>query len=79
MTNRTLFARAGKKHYAFPSEHGAWIWWIGPMAAAFAAMSLDTMEGVLHPAVGVRPAAIGIRQLVMSTLFVAMLVTGYLL
>ena len=54
-----------------------WVPWLVPVA--FAAMLLDTLEGILRPAVGMRPTAIGIRQLVMSILFFGILVAGYLL
>lgn len=34
---RALSSRIFRKHYAFPTEHGAWIWWIGPFFLGFAA------------------------------------------
>jgi hypothetical protein len=38
MTDRNLLSsRLFRKHYALPSEHGAWIWWIGPLFLGFAA------------------------------------------
>lgn len=30
-----------RKHYALPSEHGAWIWWIGPLLLGTAAAGKD--------------------------------------
>lgn len=49
------------------------------VVVAFALMLLDALDGVLRPAVGVKPTRIGLRQLAMSSLFVALSVTGFLL
>lgn len=48
------------------------------VVASFGLMFLDAVEGILRPAVGVRPARIGIRQLVMSSTFTLLCVLGYL-
>jgi hypothetical protein len=46
--------------------------------AAFALMLADALEGVAHPPVGVRPAAIGLRQLGASAAFAALMIAAYL-
>ena len=45
---------------------------------AFGLMMLDALEGVAHPPVGARPAAIGLRQLGASLAFVAVMLAAYL-
>ena len=45
---------------------------------AFGVTFLDALEGVLRPAVGTRPRRIGVRQLVISSAFVVMMVLAYL-
>ncbi len=45
---------------------------------AFALMLVDALEGVAHPPVGARPAAIGLRQLGSSALFVVVMIAAYL-
>jgi hypothetical protein len=45
---------------------------------AFGLMLLDALEGILQPAIGTRPTRIGIRQLIMSGLFVILTVAGFL-
>lgn len=47
------------------------------VAAAFALMLLDCLEGVLRPAIGVRPPRIGIRQGLMSAAFIAISAIGF--
>lgn len=48
MTDRNfLSSRLFRRHYALPSEHGAWIWWIGPFFLGFAA------GGSFNPALGI--------------------------
>jgi len=42
---------------------------IAGLLAAFAVQPLKALWGALHPAVGVRPKAIGFRQLAVSVLF----------
>lgn len=44
---------------------------------AFTLMLLDCLDGVLRPAIGLRPAAIGIRQGVMSASFIALAAIGF--
>ena len=40
--------RFWRKHYALPAEHGAWIWWIGPLLiGAAAGGSPDELLGLL--------------------------------
>jgi hypothetical protein len=46
-------------------------------ALAFGLMLLDALEGVVRPAVGARPAAIGIRQLLASSVFVILMAISY--
>jgi hypothetical protein len=46
---------------------------------AFALMLVDALDGILRPAVGVKPTIIGIRQLIMSILFVALSLSGFLI
>jgi hypothetical protein len=50
--------------------------WAVPVA--FALMLADALEGVSHPPVGARPARIGVRQLAASSLFVVIVLLGYL-
>ncbi len=40
------------------------------MVAAFGLMLADSLEGILRPAIGVKPSMIGLRQLVSSSIFV---------
>ena len=47
--------------------------------AAFAVTFLDAVDTVRRPTPGARPAEIGIRQLVVTTVFVAVMVLAYLL
>jgi hypothetical protein len=37
MADRTDLRRVLRRHYALPSEHGSWIWWIGPFFIGAAA------------------------------------------
>ena len=37
MPVRSEFRRVFRKHYALPTEHGSWIWWIGPFVIGAAA------------------------------------------
>jgi hypothetical protein len=48
------------------------------VSLAFGLMLFDALEGVAHPPVGARPAAIGLRQLGASAIFVAVMVAAYL-
>jgi len=45
--------------------------------AAFLLVLLNALDGVLRPAIGVRPARIGLRQLTASVLFFALVMLGY--
>ena len=45
---------------------------------AFAVTFLDSLDGVFRPAVGARPRRIGVRQLLISSAFVAVMVLAYL-
>lgn len=45
---------------------------------AFGITFLDALEGVLRPAVGARPRRIGVRQLLISSAFVVVMVLAYL-
>jgi hypothetical protein len=45
---------------------------------AFALMLVDALEGVARPPIGARPAAIGLRQLAASIVFVAVMLAAYL-
>jgi hypothetical protein len=49
------------------------------LVVAFGLMLLDAVEGILRPAAGVKPTRIGIRQLIMSSLFVVLSVTAFLI
>jgi hypothetical protein len=45
-TRQTGIRRFWRKHYAIPPEHGAWVWWIGPLligAAAGSAIRVDLL------------------------------------
>ncbi len=54
--------------------------WVPPLVpVAFAVTLLDALEGVLRPAVGAPPRRIGVRQLIISSLFVLVMVLAYLL
>lgn len=46
---------------------------------AFGLTLFDALDGILRPAVGVKPARIGVRQLIVSSLFVAISFTGFIL
>jgi hypothetical protein len=50
--------------------------WAVPIA--FGLMLADALEGVARPPVGARPSRIGLRQLGASTLFVVIVVLGYI-
>jgi hypothetical protein len=39
--HRTGWTSVLRKHYALPSEHGSWIWWIGPLVIGAAAGGED--------------------------------------
>jgi hypothetical protein len=41
-----------RKHYALPSEHGAWIWWVGPLMIGVAA------TGQIQPELGLLGIAV---------------------
>jgi len=64
-----LDRRLWRRHYFIPTEHGAWIWWIGPFLIGTAAggkVSVDVL--VLILAVGAafflrQPAAIAVKAL----------------
>jgi hypothetical protein len=78
--------RAGSRVLAYHAVNllaGAALWVTGYVpwlvAMAFGILLVDAVEGVAHPPVGARPARIGIRQLVMSLLFVLLAVLGYAL
>jgi len=45
---------------------------------AFFLMLLDVLEGILHPPIGAKPTAIGLRQLGSSTLFIIIVAFAYL-
>lgn len=49
------------------------------MLIAFGFMLVDALDGILRPEVGVKPARIGVRQLLMSSLFVLLSAVGFLL
>jgi len=45
--SRFLWREWGRKQYFLPSEHGSWIWWIGPFAIGLAAGRRFTPDVVL--------------------------------
>jgi hypothetical protein len=49
----------------------------GGVTLAFGLMLVDAVESVARPRIGVRPAAIGLRQLAASTAFVALVAASY--
>ncbi len=49
------------------------------VALAFAVMLIDATDAILQPAVGVKPTRIGVRQLIMSSLFVVVSVTAFMI
>ena len=54
--------------------------WVPAMVPlAFGVSSVDAVEGVLRPAVGVAPRRIGLRQLLVSSAFVLLMVFAYML
>lgn len=69
MTDHPARRRLLQKHYSLPSEHGAWIWWIGPLLlGAAAARRLPIDFGALFiAALAVfllrQPAAIAVKAL----------------
>lgn len=62
-------SRLWRKHYALPAEHGAWIWWIGPLligAAAARAFTPDTLILALAALAAFllrQPASIAVKAL----------------
>ncbi len=53
--------------------------WVPPLVpAAFGVTFLDALEGILRPAIGSPPRKIGLRQLLVSTAFVLLMVLAYL-
>ena len=48
------------------------------VSVSYAIMLLDALEGVVRPAIGVKPTLIGLRQLGASTLFVLLMVLAFL-
>ncbi len=53
--------------------------WVPPLVSvAFGITFLDALEGILRPAVGTRPRRIGVRQLLISSAFVGVMVLAYL-
>jgi len=77
--------RAGARVVAYHIANviaGAVLWIAGYVpwlvALGFGVMLIDALEGVAHPPVGAGPTRIGIRQLVMSLLFVSLAVLGYM-
>ena len=58
-----------RTHYALPAEHGAWIWWIGPLligAAAARALTADTLILALAALAAFllrQPASIAVKAL----------------
>lgn len=48
--------------------------WLLP---AYLVQWLETLWGITHPAVGVKPVAIGIRQTIVSTLFTVLFIVGW--
>ncbi len=50
----------------------------GLVPVAFGLMLADAVDGILRPSVGARPAAIGLRQLAASLLFVVLVAAAYL-
>jgi hypothetical protein len=55
------------------------IGWIPLFApAAFGLMLIDALEAVMRPAIGIRPTAIGLRQLAASSVFFLLLILTYL-
>ncbi|MFQ5942517.1 MAG: hypothetical protein ACE5JF_03080 [Anaerolineales bacterium] len=85
--------RIWRKHYALPAEHTGgsahyqlagiavvFVGWVPTLVpAAFGVTLLDALEGVLRPAVGKPARRIGVRQLIVSTAFVLVMVLAYLL
>ncbi len=55
---------------------GAWPIWL---VLGFGLMLVDTIEGVLRPAVGARPSAVGIRQGISSGIFIALAALSFYL
>jgi hypothetical protein len=55
---------------------GGWVPTLVPVA--FGLTFLDAIEGVFRPAVGTRPRRIGVRQLLISSAFVLMMVLAYM-
>jgi len=54
------------------------VWVPTLVPVAFGITFLDALEGILRPAVGARPRRIGVRQLVISSAFVLVMVIAYL-
>jgi hypothetical protein len=49
-----------------------WINWLIPLA--FLLMFFDMLEGMMRPAMGIKPTRIGVRQLLASTLFFVLMI-----
>ena len=47
------------------------------VSVSYALMFVDALDGVVHPAMGVQPTRIGMRQLVVSIFFVLLMVLAY--
>ncbi len=64
-----MLRRLLRRHYFLPTEHGAWIWWIGPMLIGLAAGERLTRDAVLLGLAALavfllrQPAAIGVKAL----------------
>ncbi len=57
----------------------ALVGWVPTLVpVAFGVTSVDAVGGILRPAVGARPRRIGVRQLLISSAFVVMMVLAYL-
>jgi len=58
-----------RKYYLIPAEHGAWIWWIGPLVIGLAAGGRVTCEALLLALAGLavfflrQPASIAVKAL----------------
>ncbi|MEW6568969.1 MAG: YwiC-like family protein [Chloroflexota bacterium] len=58
-----------RKHYFLPTEHGAWIWWIGPLLIGLAASKHLTSDAFLLALAALvvfmlrQPATIGVKAL----------------
>ena len=77
MGRRSLIYNGFNQLASLALARAGWVPTLVPVA--FGITVLDALEGILRPAVGIRPRRIGVRQLLISSAFVLTMVIAYLL